>query len=286
MNAKLIKLTLALILVLSGMLQFHRPALAAQPNPYVQTNFTVVLNPGEWAKETIGPTSLYGGYVVDISPMRPSVDGAHVEHKILPEFDGEQWNDVLWMLLPEDAEPLKVKAQVFSTADWPIAFAGVLDLMPGELHGFIIQDASVSAGYVVEIDPLDPGMAGDTFEQAFVQPEFPGDWYDVLRIQIPENQVPLKASVRVYRTPEDLPVQATFTVYLEPGEWNGFVMGDSKDRMGFIMEVTPMVDEDNQILTYRVQPEFDGTDWHDVARLMIPADRPATDVMITIYNVW
>ena len=286
MNAKIIKLTLTLVIVLSGLVQFHQPALAAKPKPHVNTNFTALLNPGEWTKEILGPTALAGGYVVDISPMRPSVDGAHIEHKIIPEFDGEQWNDVLWMLLPEPAQPLKVKVQVFSTADWPVAFEGLLELIPGELHGFMIQDAAANAGYVIEIDPLDPGLPGDTFEQAFVQPEFPGDWYDVLRIQIPESQPSLTVNVRVYQTPEDLPVQAEFTVHLEPGDWVGFVMGDSKERGGFLMDVTPLYDEDNQILAYRVQPEYNGTDWKDVARLMIPSDRPATDVLIRIYNVW
>jgi len=217
--------------------------------------------------------------------VRPSVDGAHVEHKIIPEFDGEQWNDVLWMLLPEPAQPLKVKVQVFSTVDWPVAFEGLLALTPGELHGFMIQDATVNAGYVIEIDPLDLGLPGDTFEQAFVQPDFMGDWSDVLRIQIPQSQPSLTVNVRVYQTPEDLPVQAEFTVHLEPGDWVGFVMGESKERGGFLMEVTPLYDEDNQILAYRVQTEYNGIDWKDVARLMIPSDRPATDVLIRIYNV-
>jgi hypothetical protein len=75
-------------------------------------------------------------------------------------------------------------------------------------------------------------------------------------------------------------------VHLEPGDWIGFVMADLKDRTGFVMEVTPLNDEDNQILLYRVQPEYNGQDWLDVARLMIPDDRPATDVRIRIYNVW
>jgi hypothetical protein len=287
MNAKLLKLSLipAFFMILAA-LHSYQSALAAKPNPHVRANFTAFLNPGEWTRVIIGPTSLEGGYVVDISPMRPSSDGAHVQHKVIPQFDGEQWNDVLWMLLPEGDEPLKVKVELFSTVDWPLAFQSTLELIPGELQGYIIQDASVRAGYVVEVDPLDLGNAGDTFENLFVQPEFPGDWYDVLRIQIPTSQAPLKVNVKVYMTPKDLPVQAEFIVHLEPGEWNGFVIGESQERLGYVMEVTPLNDTDNQIQTYRVQPEFNGTDWLDVARLMIPSDRPVTDVKVTIYNVW
>ncbi len=287
MNAKLLKLSLIpAFFIFLGALYQYQSALASQPKPQFHTNFTAFLNPGVWIRVVVGPTSLEGGYVVDISPMHASADGAYVQHKIVPEFDGEQWNDVLWMLQPVGSEPLKVKVNLFSTVDWPLAFQNTLELTPGELQGYIIQDAAFRAGYVVEVDPLDLGKAGDTFENLFVQPEFPGDWYDVLRIQIPASQPALRVNVKVYRTPEDLPVQSEFIVHLEPGEWKGFVLGESKPRMGYVIEVTPLHDEDNQILTYRVQPEFNGSDWLDVARLMIPAERPATDVMITIYNVW
>jgi hypothetical protein len=287
MNAKLLKLSLipVFFMILAALHQYQS-ALAAQSNPHVHANFTAFLNPGVWTRIIIGPSSLEGGYVADISPMHPSSDGASIQHKIVPEFDGEKWNDVLCMFLPAGVEPLKVKVNLFSTVDWPVAFQDTLELTPGELQGYIIQDAAVRAGYVVEVDPLDLGNPGDTFENLFVQPEFPGEWYDVLRIQTPASQTPLRVNVKVYMTPADLPVQAQFTVHLEPGEWNGFVMGESKDRTGYVMEVTPLHDEDNQILAYRVQPEFNGSNWFDVARLMIPSDRSATDVMITIYNVW
>jgi hypothetical protein len=235
---------------------------------------------------TIGPSALDGGYVADISPMHPSVDGASIQYKIAPEFDGEQWNDVLCMFLPAGIEPLKVKVNLFSSVDWPVAFQGTLDLLPGDLQGYILQDATVRTGYVVEVDPLDLGNPGDTFENIFVQPEFPGDWFDVLRIQIPASQAPLRVNIKVYGTPSDLPVQAEFTVHLEPGEWDGFVMGESKERKGYVMDVTPLYDQDNQVLSYRAQPEFSGTEWLDVARLMIPAYRPTTDVLVTIYDVW
>jgi hypothetical protein len=287
MNAKLLKLSLipAFFMILAALHQVQS-AVAEQPNPHVHANFTAFLNPGMWTRVVIGPTALEGGYVVDISPAYPSADGASIQYKIIPAFDGEQWNDVLCMFLPSGVEPLKVRVNLLSTVDWPVVFQSTLDLIPGELQGYLLQDASVRAGYVVEVDPLDLGNPGDTFENLFVQPEFPGDWFDVLRIQIPASQAPLRVNVKVYMTTADLPVQAEFTVHLEPGVWNGFVMGESKQRTGYVMEVTPLYDQDNQILTYRVQPEFNGADWLDVARLMIPADRPATDVVVTIYDVW
>ena len=287
MNARLLKLSLipAFFMVLAVLHQYQS-ALAEQPNSHVHDNFTAFLNPGVWTRVTIGPSTLEGGYVADISPMHPSADGASIQYKIVPEFDGEQWNDVLLMFLPAGFEPLKVKVNLFSTLDWPVTFQGTLDLIPGELQGYILQEASARSGYVVEVDPLASGNPGDSFENIFVQPEYPGSWFDVLRLQIPASQAALKVNVKVYQTPGDLTVQTEFVVHLQPGEWDGFVMGESKERKGYVMDVTPLVNEDNQILSYRVQPEFNGAAWLDVARLMIPADRPATDVLVTIYNVW
>jgi hypothetical protein len=265
------------------------PMLAAkrnsnEPTTQVSTQFTSILNPGEWTTEIIGPSSLEGGYVVDITPLNAAATGSYIEQKIIPEFDGEQWDDVLWMNLTDAVKPLKVRVQVFSTIDWPIAFEGLLDLKPGELHDFVIGDATLNGGYAVEVDPLEAGNPEDTFVQALVLPKFYGDWYDVLRIQIPASQTALSVNVRVYRTPDDIPVQAEFTVHLEPDDWVGFVLGDSKDRCAFIMEVTPLVDEANQII-FQVQQEFDGKDWKDVARLKIPSDFPTTDVLLRIYII-
>jgi hypothetical protein len=272
--------------------QVEAPAAAvqiAEPTPTlvprISTQFTALLNPDEWAKETLGASALEGGYVVDITPLTPSVNGASIEHQILPEFDGEKWNDTLWMKLSNETTPQKVRVQVFSTIDWPVAFEGVIDLKPGEVHDFVIQDASNMAGYVVEVDPLKAGIAGDTFEQALVLPKFTGDWYDVLRIQIPESQPALSANVRVYRTPDDLPVQAEFDVHLEPDDWVGFVMGEAKDRCVFLIEINPLVDEEIQIERFQVQPEYDGKDWKDIAHLKISAESPATDVRIRIYTI-
>lgn len=253
--------------------------------PRVSTQLTSLLNPDEWMKETLGEASLVGGYVVDISPLTASVNSASIAYQILPEFDGERWNDVLWMKLSNENKPLKVRVQVFSTIDWPVAFKGIVNLQPGIVNDFVIQDSSNLAAYVVEIDPLKAGIAGDTFSQALVLPKFTGAWYDVLRIQIPENQPALSANVRVYRTPDDLPVQAEFEVRLEPNDVSGLVMGDAKDRCAYLIEINPLVNQEIQIGKFQVQPEFNGKDWKDVARLMVSADSPATDVRIRIYQV-
>ena len=256
------------------------PGLEAQS----RLDFEAVLQSGAWQKYALGPTSDQTGYVVDITPLEPSVDGANIEHKVLPEYDGEVWNDVLWMLLPEQAPPLRVNVHAYLTADWPVAYQNRLQLEPGVWHGFIVCESTHFGGYVVEIDPQGtaPYLAG--IERTTVQPEFPGAWLDVLRIQASLNQPLLLVDVRVYRTP-DLPVIADFETTLTPGDWTGTVLQPSSARATYVVEVTPLIAADNQIERFVVQPEFDGYTWNDVLRLLVPVDRPPMSVHVRVYVV-
>ena len=64
-----------------------------------------------------------------------------------------------------------------------------------------------------------------------IQPEYPGEWMDVLRLMIPEGQSPLAVHVRVYAT-TDLPVLSDFETTLNPGEWQGYALQPAKVRAG------------------------------------------------------
>jgi len=269
------------------------PAEPAQPNKSLFANFVTVLQAGTWQKRVLGPAAFDGGYVVDITPLAPSVDGAHVEHKVLPEFDGEQWNDVLWMILPEPAGPLRVRVRVYATRDWPVVFRERLVLQPGEWQGYILCEvtpqgccATENGGYVIEINPLWPAEPGATVEKTLVQPErSAGTWYDVLRVQIPASQEALEAEVRVYRTPPDLPVAAEYDIHLQPGIWYGSLVGPARLNAGYVMEVTPVGEGGGWIDRYTVQPEFNGEAWNDVARLSTPEGWPEMDVHVRVYAV-
>ncbi len=255
-------------------------------------NFVAVLPAGEWQRYVLGPSAFDGGYVVDVTPLERSVDGAHVEHKVLPEFDGEQWNDVLWMILPEPASPLRVRVRVFATSTWPVVFQARLALPPGEWQGHIVRPSAEDGGYVIEINPLEPGQPGDTVEKTLVQPEyFMETWYDVLRVQIPAAQETLEAEVRVYRTPPDLPVAVEYDAHLPPGDWQGFGVGPSRLNTAYVIEVTPVDfgprDEPKGFISrFTVQPEFNGQTWNDAARLMVEPGWPVSaDAHVRVYAV-
>jgi len=251
------------------------------------TTFTTTLHSGQLTKFVLGPCSVDGGYLVDVSPLEASTDGAHIEQQVLPEFDGEMWVDVLSLLLPEPAAPLKVQVELASTVGWPVAFKQTLTLNPGDWSGFIIQESSIAAGYVIEINPLSAGETGDRVEKALVQPEFPpSTWWDVLRLQILPAMPPLTADVLVYQTPTEAQVATSYELAAEPGVWYGVALGSASDRAVYIVDVTPLIYAEKQVERYTVQPEFDGRTWNDVVRVSISADRPPTTLQVTVYLVW
>lgn len=248
-------------------------------------NFEAILQGGEWTKFTLGPVKDKGGYVVDITPLEPSMDGAAIEHKVLPEYRDRTWYDVLWISLTPDTDPLRVAVHAYPTTDWPVVFKQTLKLNPGDWQGMILREADNPGGYVVEINPISkPGQAAG-FEKTAVQPEFPagGIWYDVLRIQASPNQPVLVAEVIVYRTPDLVKIQ-DFEVELSPGVWTPFIIQPASAETAYIVEVTPLVKKDNQIERFIVQQEFNGQEWNDVLRLLVPGSRPPMKVHVVVYS--
>lgn len=256
------------------------PGLEAQS----RLDFETILQSGAWQKYVLGPAAEQTGYVADITPLEPSVNGAHIEHKITPEYDGKQWNDVLWVLLPEQAPPLRVHVHVYQTADWPVAYQNRPQLEPGVWHGFLIGEVTQSGGYVVEIDPQEtaPYLAG--IERTTVQPEYLNPWMDVLRIQANVDQPVLTVDVRVYRTP-NLPVIADFETMLTPGDWVGTVLQPSAAQAAYVAKITPLITYGNQLDRIVIQQEFDGHTWNDVLRLLMPATHPAMKLHVQVYVV-
>jgi hypothetical protein len=250
------------------------------------TSFQVTLSSGEWHKFVLGPAAQRGAYQVGLAPLAPSTDGAYIEYTVLPEYDGEQWNDVLALRQPVTAAPLPVQVSVYGTADWPVVFHETLDLTPGDWQGYILQAAAQKAGYAVEINPLEPGERGATLERVVVQPEYSNEtWWDVLRVQNGAGQARLKAEVIVYRTPAELPLRLEVNLHIQPGDWQGYGLGPTTPGTIYLVEITPTADYGSHIERYVVQPEFDGVQWNAVVRLLMTEDRPAMDVAVRVYQV-
>jgi hypothetical protein len=247
-------------------------------------SFDTTLVAGHWKKYLLGPAALEQGYLVDVNPKEASQEGAEIVAQVLPEYDGEIWVDVLWLLQPKDAQLLPVTVQVYTTAGWEEAFRAVLDLAPGVWQGYTIGQASEPGGLVVEVNPLSPGRSGDTLQRFMINPEFPGGWQDALRIQIPPNQSPMQAEVVIYRTPTQL-MKTELTPRLLPGEWFTTILGLSEEQSAYVVDATPLSDYDDQVEAYHVQPVFSDGKWFDVLRIRLPADRQPMEVNLRVYAV-
>lgn len=248
-------------------------------------DFNATLHGGVAEKFVLGPSDCNGGYVVDVTPLEASEDGAYIEKQILPEFNGKMWVDVLTLTTPAYISPLRVHVQAYTTADWPKVFQAEIGLQPGSWDGYMLQPSAVAAGYVIEINPRGKSELGDRVEKAVVQPEYPDGWWDVLRLMIPADQAAMQAEVIVYQTPADLPVVMETELVAEAGVWYGMGLGNSQDGGAYIIEVTPLWDELSQVERYTIQPEYDGENWVDVARVMVSPDWSPMAIRLTVYQV-
>jgi len=246
--------------------------------------FSTILHAGHWKKFRLGAAALAQGYLVDLSPQEASAEGAEVVSTVVPEYDGERWIDVLWLFQPKEAASLPVHVRVYTTAGWPIAYHDQLSLEPGVWQGYTFGKASDPGGYVIEVSPRGSGAPGDTLQRTMINPEYPGGWQDVLRIQTLPNQARMQADVAIYRSPLSF-LKTETTLHMQPGEWATGILGLSEDQAAYVMKVSPLSASDNQVESYGVEPVFMDGAWRDVFRVKIPSDRPPMDVNVRVYAV-
>ncbi len=172
---------------------------------------------------------------MDVTPQAASTEGAEVVTMVMPEYDGERWVDVLWLFQPKEAAPLPVYVKVYTTAGWPIVYHERLSLEPGVWQGMIFGKASDPGGYVVEVSPQNAGAPGDTLQRTMINPEFPGGWQDVLRLQTLPNQRRMQADVAIYRSPLSF-LKTEATLHMQPGEWATGILGLSEDQAAYTYE--------------------------------------------------
>ncbi len=172
----------------------------------VVESFNTELQPGVWHGWDLGETTQDRGYVVEITPLEPSIDGAHVERYVVqPEYDGIGWYDVLRIMLAPEDPPLHVHVRVRAVADWPIVLTQTVTAQPGISNGIVLGPAVQDRAMVAEISPVitaTPPTAGPNVEWYVIQPEYDGaQWNDVFRfITRPEDPV-TQYTVRAWLMP-------------------------------------------------------------------------------------
>ncbi len=238
-------------------------------------NFEVTLKPGIGYSYYLGPSNSGAVYVIDITPLTKSVDGACIQSVVKPRYDGTQWNDVLEVLLPEPFPKQPVLITVYTLARLETRLDVTDALHPGEWQGYTIGRASDTTGpYLADIDPLESSVKGATFERIYIHPEAPWEntFWDILRVQTkPSPTGDLDVRMRVYLAPK-LPLVSDLFVTLKKTDlWAGYGIGPSSLRRGYVVRAISL-DHGPNILPsdlnqYIIQPEFDGKMWNDVPRI-------------------
>ncbi len=242
--------------------------------------------PGGWQAYRIGPSSNQWGYLVDINPHGPAPSGAYIESKILPEVSAGEWVDVLWLRAPGIKASLPVTVDLIPTRGWDVTFETNTRLTPGEWTGWGMFDNAEGCGGVLDISPEDGNQTnGVSITDFRVQPEFPGNWVQVIRVSLATKANAQNTWLRYYapgsQGVEVLRKKAT----LSPGKWNGFVVGPSYIRQGYLVEVMPQKKVDNAVDFAVVRPESDGEVWRDVLRVHVPEGRPPLEALLRVLAV-
>jgi hypothetical protein len=258
------------ILPLSATNKFAGNKFFSDEKPHT---FDATLMPGVWSIFKLGASSDGVAYIADVTPLHDSVAGAYISFMIKPEYDGQQWNDVLRVMIPAGFPKQQVQITVFEMS----GLQSILDvtdaLPPGEWRGYAIAHpmAYFPTAYLVDLDPLEASVEGATFERYLIHPEFPwGDWLDTLRVQtekwLPSD--PLNTRMRIY-TADHLYIVSDFNVTLTKNDtWTEFVVDSSSFKRGYVVRAFPLNgDTQAELDYYTIQPEFNGQQWNDVLRI-------------------
>jgi len=193
--------------VLRVMIPGDQPSLDVNVRVYqtcplpVVMDFVEVLEAGAWMGWVVSPARVDRGYVVEVTPLEDSLDGAYVAKAVVQqEFFLGEWQDVLRVMMPEGFPDLQAHIRVYATAKMPVVARFEVEFQPGVWTGLSLGPSVVKRGYIVEVNPLGIPERGEFVEQVIVRPEFDGKrWNDILRLQTPADQPSLKVQVRVYK---------------------------------------------------------------------------------------
>lgn len=233
----------------------------------------------------LGSCGETGGYLVEIIPGPLAPDGAYVVQTILPESDGQMWMDVLTYSAPGVTSPIPATARIRRITDWQIAGRYLLELSGGAWIGTEVSASALGAGYLVEINPLEPQPYGSRIEQARVLPEFyDNKWHDVLRLRVPEDQQATPVEVIVYTAPSSLS-KSSFELKLKPNDWPGSGLDMTSSQAAYLVGIKPLTPMEGVIEKVVVQQEFDGRQWNTVLRAALGATQTTLHLKILVYKV-
>jgi hypothetical protein len=152
--------------------------------------------------------------------------------------------------------------------------------------GFGMFSNGEGCGGVLDISPYGNQVSSGAYiANTRVQPEFPGEWIQVIRVQLSSEAASQQAWLRYYtpgpQAKEIFREEAT----LLGGVWSERMIAESQASQGYLVEVIPLEDSDNEVAFSVVRPEFNGEDWLDVLRIFVPESRPPLEALLRVLAV-
>jgi hypothetical protein len=193
---------------------------------------------------------------------------------------------VLWLRAPGILNALPVSVDLISTQGWKLTWETRAEL-DAAWNGWAMFDSGEGCGGVLDISPdnADQIAQGVYVFNTRVQPEGDPNWVQVARVQLSANAMKQTAWLRFY-APGALGVQKLRKeTSLLGGRWNGYVMGPSYLREGYVIEVIPRTTLGNEATEMTIRPESNGEVWNDVLRIFAPEGRSLLDVLLRVVAV-
>jgi hypothetical protein len=251
-----------------------------------ESPYEITIMPGGWQAYQIGPSENQWGYMVDINPRGSAPKGAYIESKIMPEYSGRQWVDVLWIRAPGILDILPVSIDIVPTQGWKLTYENHARLTH-EWTGWAMFANGEGCGGVLDISPDSTDQSGRVayIYNWRVQPEGSLNWVQVVRVQLSPEAAEQNAWLRYY-TPGPLGTEVfRKEATLKPGIWNGYIVGPSYVHQGYLVEVIPQTTQGNEVAFSTVRPESNGEVWEDVLRVYVPSDRPPLNALMRVQAV-
>jgi hypothetical protein len=183
----------------------NQPALRVNIRVYrtcslpVVMEFEEILEAGAWMGWVVGPANADRAYLVEVTPLEPSEDGAYIYKALVQqEFFLGEWQDVLRIQSAAGFPDLRVQVRVYAIEIAPMVVEFTTTLQPGEPTRFFLGMSSDIGWYAIEINPIMPPVADEFVELVKIQPVVKGAWEDTLVLQAVVDQPAITVKVRVY----------------------------------------------------------------------------------------
>jgi hypothetical protein len=140
-------------------------------------------------------------------------------------------------------------------------------------------------GYLVDVNPLQPGKDGDHIE-SYIQTWFDGThWVDTLVVGLPHPESSLDVQVDIYLT-QDWPIANKGKMTLPAADSYPFYLGTAEQDAAYVLDINPLAPAPSAvtIVPSPVMPEYSDGAWWDRVQLRLEGVNEPFEAEIVAYK--